>query len=112
MTMMMMMTLLIRGINVLESKSELEKAMAKQRLAAEQKQKEAEVTSKEREETNPEFKRVLAERAKRLERLEAEDSADPEEREDEGQPAKAKEVFQETGEVGGRGLGRSRREGR
>merc|ERR1719362_1670443 len=91
---MMMMTLLIRGINVLESKSELEKAMAKQRLAAEQKQKEAEVTSKEREETNPEFKRVLAERAKRLERLEAEDSADPEEREDEGQPAKAKEVFQ------------------
>merc|ERR1719362_1681402 len=91
---MMMMTLLIRGINVLESKSELEKAMAKQRLAAEQKQKEAEVTSKEREETNPEFKRVLAERAKRLERLEAaEDSGDPEEREDEGR-AKAKEVFQ------------------
>ena len=32
-----------RGINVLESKSELEKAMAKQRLATEQKQKEAEV---------------------------------------------------------------------
>ena len=27
------------------------------------------VTSKEREETNPEFKRVLAERAKRLERV-------------------------------------------
>ena len=38
------MVLLIRGINVLENKSELEKAMAKQRLAAEQKQKEAEVT--------------------------------------------------------------------
>ena len=36
--------LLSRGINVLESKSELEKAMAKQRLAAEQKQKEGEVT--------------------------------------------------------------------
>ena len=35
--------LMVRGINVLESKSELEKAMAKQRLAAEQKQKEAEV---------------------------------------------------------------------
>ena len=35
--------LLSRGINVLESKSELEKALAKQRLAAEQKQKEAEV---------------------------------------------------------------------
>ena len=32
-----------RGINVLENKSELEKAMAKQRLAADQKQKEAEV---------------------------------------------------------------------
>jgi len=86
--------LLSRGINVLESKSELEKALAKQRLAAEQKQKEAEVTSKEKEETNPEFKRVLAERAKRLERLEAaEDCGDAEEREDEGQ-AKAKEVFQ------------------
>lgn len=38
------MVLLIRGINVLENKSELEKAMAKQRLAAEQKQKEGEVT--------------------------------------------------------------------
>ena len=37
------MVLLIRGINVLENKSELEKAMAKQRLATEQKQKEAEV---------------------------------------------------------------------
>ena len=37
------MVLLIRGINVLENKSELEKALAKQRLVAEQKQKEAEV---------------------------------------------------------------------
>merc|ERR1719150_2513395 len=81
------------GINVLESKSELEKAMAKQRLAAEQKQKEAEVALKENEDSNPEFKRVLAERAKRLERLEAEDCGDAEEGEDEVQP-KAKEVFQ------------------
>ena len=31
--------------------------------------RQIEVTSKEREETNPEFKRVLAERAKRLERV-------------------------------------------
>ena len=50
-----------RGINLLDKKSELEKAMAKHRQATEQKHKEA-----DKPEDGSAFKKMLAERAKRL----------------------------------------------
>ena len=53
-----------RGINVLDSRSELEKAMAKHRQATEQKHKEA-----DKEEDDAVFKKMMAERARRLEKV-------------------------------------------
>jgi hypothetical protein len=55
--------LLSRGINVLNNKTELEKVLAKQRKASEQKSGEAE------KEVEDEFQRLLSERAKRLEQV-------------------------------------------
>ena len=55
--------LLSRGINVLNNKTELEKVLAKQRKASEQKCGEAE------KEVEDEFHRLLSERAKRLEQV-------------------------------------------
>ena len=54
---------LSRGINVLNNKTELEKVLAKQRKASEQKSVEAE------KEVEDEFHRLLSERAKRLEQV-------------------------------------------
>ena len=56
---------------MLESRSELEKAMAKHRKATEQKLKEAEKT-----EDDCAFKKLLAERAKRLAKVRAEERRD------------------------------------
>ena len=55
--------LLLRGINVLNNRTELEKVLAKQRKASEQKSGKAE------EEVEDEFHRLLSERAKRLEQV-------------------------------------------
>jgi len=55
-----------KGINVLDNKSELDKVLTKQRRATEQKVREV-----EREEECDPFKKMLAERAKRLDELEA-----------------------------------------
>ena len=55
--------LLPRGINVLNNKTELEKVLAKQRKASEQKSGEAE------KEVEDELHRLLSERAKRLEEV-------------------------------------------
>ena len=55
--------LVSRGINVLNNKTELEKVLAKQRKASEQKSGEAE------KEVEDEFHRLLSERAKRLEQV-------------------------------------------
>ena len=55
--------LLSRGINVLNNKTELEKVLAKQRKASEQKSGEAE------KEDEVELHRLLSERAKRLEQV-------------------------------------------
>ena len=55
--------LLSRGINVLKNKTELEKVLAKQRKASEQKSGEAE------KEVEDELHRLLRERAKRLEQV-------------------------------------------
>ena len=55
--------LLSRGINVLNNKTELEKVLAKQRKASEQKSGEAE------KEVKDELQRLLSERAKRLEQV-------------------------------------------
>ena len=52
-----------RGINVLNTKTELEKVLAKQRKATEQKSGEAE------QEVEDELHRLLSERAKRLEQV-------------------------------------------
>ena len=52
-----------RGINVLHSKSELEKVLAKQRKASEQQSEKPEI------EEEDEFQKVLSERAKRLEKV-------------------------------------------
>ena len=52
-----------RGINVLNTKTELEKVLAKQRKASEQKSGEAE------KEVEDELHRLLSERAKRLEQV-------------------------------------------
>ena len=52
--------LFFRGINVLDNKSELEKALTKHRTTLEQKLKEAEKT------TGSELEKLLAERAQRL----------------------------------------------
>eukprot|EP00092_Neocalanus_flemingeri_P011526 GFUD01012421.1.p1 GENE.GFUD01012421.1~~GFUD01012421.1.p1 ORF type:complete len:195 (+),score=61.79 GFUD01012421.1:81-587(+) len=56
-----------KGINVLNSKTELEKVLAKQRRASEQKSREAE------NEVEDEFKKMITERAKRLKKLEQEE---------------------------------------
>jgi len=56
-----------KGINVLNNKSELEKAFAKYRKTSEQKNQE---TGKEFED---EFKKMLEERARKLEQMEVED---------------------------------------
>ena len=55
-----------RGINVLNNKTELERAFAKHKKNLDEKQKEQEKT----ETFNNEFQKMLADRAKRLERLE------------------------------------------
>ena len=52
-----------RGINVLGKKSELEKVLAKQRKASE------ENSDEHRNEVENEFKKVLSERARRLEKV-------------------------------------------
>ena len=52
-----------RGINVLNSKSELEKVLAKHRKASEEKTREAE------NEVEDEFHKIISERAKRLEKV-------------------------------------------
>jgi len=57
-----------KGINVLNTKSELEKVLAKQRKASEQNIQEVE------EKVEDEFKKMVAERAKRLQKLEQEES--------------------------------------
>ena len=53
-----------RGINVLGRKSELEKVLAKQRKASE------EVSDDHQNKVEHEFKKVLSERARRLEKVE------------------------------------------
>ena len=55
--------MLSRGINVLNNKTELEKVLAKQRKASEQKSGKAE------KEVEDELHRMLSERAKRLEEV-------------------------------------------
>merc|ERR1712106_205028 len=57
-----------KGINVLPTKSELEKVLAKQRKASEQKSPE------HKNEVEDEFKKVLSGRARRLEKLAHEES--------------------------------------
>ena len=52
-----------RGINVLGRKSELEKVLAKQRKASE------EVSDEHKNDVEHEFKKVLSERARRLEKV-------------------------------------------
>ena len=56
-----------RGISVLNNKTELEKAFAKHKKNLDEKQKEQERTEKG---LGTEFNKILADRAKRLERLE------------------------------------------
>ena len=54
----------------MENKSELEKALARQRAAAELKQKDVEVKQVEEEEKEGDaFRRLLAQRARRLEQV-------------------------------------------
>merc|ERR1711892_797453 len=60
-----------KGINVLNSKSELEKVLAKHRKASEEKTREAE------NEVEDEFHKIISERAKRLEKMEHADSQPP-----------------------------------
>jgi len=65
-----------KGINVLNNKTELERAFAKHKKNLDEKQKEQEKT----ETFSNEFQKMLADRAKRLERLEkSDDNAEEEE---------------------------------
>ena len=55
-----------RGINVLNNKTELEKAFAKHKKSLDEKRKEKEIAT---ETIDNEFKKMLSERAKRLEKV-------------------------------------------
>lgn len=81
------------GINVLDTKSELEKALARQRLALTTQQKLKEADRTETEEPGTAFKKVLAERAKRLEKIETETESPLSEEEDNENKCSPKEVF-------------------
>ena len=57
---------IFRGINVLNNKTELEKAFAKHKKSLDEKRKEKEIAT---ETIDNEFKKMLSERAKRLEKV-------------------------------------------
>ena len=60
---------IFRGINVLNNKTELEKAFAKHKKNLDEKRKEQESTDA----FTDEFKKMIAERAKRLEKVQSSD---------------------------------------